>query len=215
MMHARFALILFCALAASSTAIAQDLENSDDGYLAPKLVLGLGGEGEIDIETPLGGVDPDFDLELTYGFGLAYMAPLHEYFALGGQLIVASWQPDYPEPADDVDRNSYVDLSLVPQLKVAVSDNVELYASLPLGLTLDFFGENEFGGAEIETGFGFNLALMLGARFAVGDSWGLLGEIGYVYHSFTHGTSAGDAEGPDLDISLGQIGLNLGVWFSL
>jgi hypothetical protein len=142
------------------------------------------------------------------------MSPLHQYFALGGQLIVASWAPEYPEEAD-VDRNSYIDLSLVPQLKVAVSNSVELYASLPLGLTFDFFGENEFGGAEIETGFGFNLALMLGARFAIGDSWGLLAELGYTYHSFTHGTSAGDEEGPDIDVSLGQIGLNLGAWFSL
>jgi hypothetical protein len=176
-------------------------------------VLGLGGEGEFDIEG-LGGFEPESDLELTYGFGLAYMSSLHRHLVLGGQLIIASWQTEAFDDAN-LDRSSYVDLSLVPQLKYAVSNSVELYASLPLGLTFDFFGENEFGGAEIETGFGFNLALMLGARFAIGDSWGLLAELGYTYHSFTHGTSAGDEEGPDIDVSLGQIGLNLGAWFSL
>jgi hypothetical protein len=212
-MHARFALIFLCALALSSTALAQDLENSDDGYLAPKLVLGFGGEVEIDPEGP-GSVDDD--LELTYGLGAAYMAPLHQYFALGGQLIVASWQNEAGEEFD-VDRSSYVDVSVVPQLKFPVSDSVELYASIPVGLTFNFLGEDE--DVDAGTGVGFNLALMLGARFAIGESWGLLGEIGYAYHSFTHTVEvevpvAGAVES-DVDVSLGQIGLNLGVWFSL
>jgi hypothetical protein len=212
-MNSRFLLCLVCALSASSSAFAQDLQNSDDGYLAPKLVLGFGGEAEVDPEGP-GSVEDD--LELTYGLGLAYMHPLHQYFALGGQVIVASWQTEAGEEFN-VDRSSYVDISLVPQLKYAVSEEVELYASIPIGLTLNFLGEDEDETAG--TGVGFNLALMLGARFAIGESWGLLGEIGYQLHSFTHTVEvdvpvAGTVES-DVDISLAQIGLNLGVWFAL
>jgi hypothetical protein len=209
-MHARFALILFCALATSSTAFAQDLQNSEDGYLAPKLVLGLGGEMEFDPEGP-GSLEDD--LELTYGFGLAYMHPLHQYFSLGGQVIVASWQTETGEELD-TDRSTYLDVSLVPQLKYPVSDNVELYASIPLGLTFNFLGGEQDEDEEVGTGVGFNLALMLGARFALGDSWGLLAEVGYAIHSFTHTVEVGPVEG-DVDISLGQIGLNIGAWFAL
>jgi len=219
-MHARYSLIMLvvcCALAVAPTAFAQDLENSDDGHLDVKLMLGVGGEAELDPENDLGGVDTSDDMELGYGLGVAYMVPLHQYFALGGQLAVFSWTTELLEEAN-ADRNMLIDLSLVPQLKFAVSRSVELYASLPLGLTIDSWGENEFANAEITGGLGFNLALMLGVRGALGDSWGLLGEVGYVYHAFSHTleveTPVGDAEN-DFDVSTGQIGLNVGVWFQL
>jgi len=212
-MHARYALIALvvgCALAVSPTAFAQDLENSDDGHLAVKLMLGLGGEAELDVENDPVGFEPEDDMELGYGLGVAYMHPLHRFFALGGQLAIFSWTTDGLEEIN-ADRNMLIDLSLVPQLKYAVSRSVELYASLPLGLTVDSWGEDEC--------LGFNLALMLGVRGALGDSWGLLGEIGFVYHAFTHTVEAeapvvGDIEN-DFDVSTGQIGLNVGVWFQL
>lgn len=219
-MHARtslIALVLGCALALSSTVAAQDLDDTDDGHLAVKLMLGLGGEATLDVENDLGLVNPDDDMELGYGLGVAYMHPLHEYFALGGQLAVFSWTTELLEEGN-ADRNMLIDLSLVPQLKFAVSRSVELYASLPLGLTLDAWGEDEFANAEVTGGLGFNVALMLGVRGALGDSWGLLGEVGYVYHAFSHTLEVesplGTAEN-DFDITTGQIGLNVGVWFQL
>jgi hypothetical protein len=218
-MHARFAPIFLCALALSSTALAQDLENSDDGHFFAKLMLGLGGEATLDAE---GVPDPDDDMELTYGVGLGYMHPLHENFALGGQLSVLSWTTDGLDSAD-VDRSTMIDVSLVPQPKFAVSRNVELYASIPLGLTFDSFGGDDYFGnaaanVEISGGLGFNVALLLGARFALGDSVGLLAEVGYAYHAFSHTVEAevlGATAEDDLDISIGQIALNLGGWFSL
>lgn len=220
-MQARIALTVFlfgCALAVSSTAFAQDLENSDDGYLAAKVMLGLGGKAELETETNIGGFRGSDDMEIGYGLGVAYMHPLHQYFALGGQLALFSWMTESMDTAN-ADRNLLIDLSLVPQLKFAVSRSVELYASLPLGLTLNSFGEDDYGGAEVTGGLGFNLALMLGVRAALGDSWGLLGEVGYTYHAFTHTLEVdvplgGTAES-DFDISIGQIGLNVGVWFQL
>jgi len=217
-MLVRFAAITAIAICVSSSALAQDLKNEDDGHFAAKLMLGFGGEAEVEVDD-IAGFEFDAggqtDMEMTYGVGLSYMHPLHEYFALGGQLALLSWTTDGLEDTD-ADRSSMIDLSLVPQLKYAVMDNLELYASLPLGLTFGFFGEDEILTLDVGGGFGFNAALMLGARVALSDGFGLLGELGYAYHAVTYPVeeqlSGADA---DLDISMGQLALNLGVWFQL
>lgn len=206
-------LALVAGLAAGAPASAQDLKNSDDGYLAAKLLLGIGGEGELEIGG-LPGEGSD-DLELSYGLGVAYVKPLHDYFALGAQLSLLSWQTDASERAD-LDRNLLVDLSLVPQLKLAVLESLELYVAVPVGLTLDFIGEDDFAGlAEVGTGFGFNVAVLAGARVAITEGFGLVGELGYAYHAFTHATETALGDGPDLEISTGQLALNLGGYFTL
>jgi opacity protein-like surface antigen len=215
-MRARLALIamsLVCLIATASTASAEDMRNEIDGYFFAKLLTGFGGEGELDADG-LGG-EFEGDLEFSYGLGAGYMHPLHEYFALGGQLSLLSWQSEAGEDGD-LDRNSLLDLSVVPEGKYLVLDNLELFATLPLGLSFDFLGEDDFGNlAEVGTGFGFNLGLMLGARVAIDEQFGLLAELGYVYHSFSHATETAVGEGPDLDVSLGQLSLNIGGYFQL
>jgi hypothetical protein len=216
-MLVRSAAIIAISICASSSAFAQDLKNEDGGHFAAKLMLGFGGEAEVEVDDIAGfEFGGQTDMEMTYGLGLAYMHPLHEYFALGGQLALLSWTTDGLEDID-ADRSSMIDVSLVPQAKYAVMDNLELYASLPLGLTFGFFGEDEIPPSlEVGGGFGFNAALMLGARVALSDGFGLLGELGYAYHAVTYPVeeqlSGADA---DLDISMGQLALNLGVWFQL
>ena len=212
-MRGRFVLVLVCIAAFSSSALAQEIRNDTDAYLAGKLLLGFGGDAEFELDE-LGGIDGETDMELSYGLGFSYMHPLHENFVLGGQLGIASWTVDAFEDAD-FDRNSWIDISVVPQARLAVTDIVELYASLPLGITFDFIGEDDIFGAEADTGFGFNFALMFGVRVAVDEDWGLLGELGYALHSFSHGTEVLGQEGPDLEVSAGQLQLNLGAYYSL
>ena len=208
------AVSLLCVVAASSTASAQDLRNGPDGHVFAKLMFGFGGEGEVEADD-LAGIDGEGDLEFSYGLGGGYMHSLHENFALGGQLALVSWQSEVGENAD-LDRNTLFDISIVPQGKLVVLDNLELYATLPLGLTFDFLGEDDFGNlAEVGTGFGFNFALMLGARVAITDELGLLGELGYTYHSFSHPTETAIGDGPDLDMTMGQLALNLGGYYAL
>jgi len=168
----------------ASSALAQDLQSRDDGYFVGKLMLGFGGEADIEADN-LGGVGGQDDMETSYGLGFGYLQPLHEYFALGGQLALLAWTTDGLEDID-ADRSTWLDLSVVPQAKYAVMKSLELYASLPLGLTVDFFGEDEFAGAEVGGGLGFNIALMFGARYALSDAFGFVGEIGYSYHAFSH-----------------------------
>lgn len=212
-MRGRFALVVVCIAALSSSAFAQDIRNDTDAYLAGKLLLGFGGDGEIEFDE-LGGFGGDTDMELSYGLGAAYMHPLHENFVLGGQLGVASWTTDLFEDFD-LDRNTWVDLSIVLQGRIAVTDIIELYASLPLGLAFDFVGEDDVANSEVGTGFGFHFALMFGARVALDQDWGLLGELGYAQHTFSHSTEILGMDGPDLDVSAGQLQLNLGAYYSL
>jgi hypothetical protein len=212
-MRGRFALVLVCVAAFSSSALAQNIENDTHAYLTGKLLLGFGGDAEFEFDE-LGGVEGETDMELSYGLGFAYMHPLHENFVLGGQLGIASWTVDAFEDAD-FDRNSWIDLSIVPQGRVAVTPIVELYASMPLGITFDFIGEDDLFGAEADTGFGFNFAVMFGVRVALDEDWGLLGELGYALHSFSHSTEVLGMDGPDLEVSTGQLQVNLGGYFSL
>jgi hypothetical protein len=75
---------------------------------------------------------------------------------------------------------------------------------------------NGLASADVSAGIGFNVAFMLGARFAVSDGFGLLAEVGYELHSFTHtatATAGGVEVENDFDVSMGQLAINLGVFF--
>jgi hypothetical protein len=216
-----FALALVTCLG-SSLASAQDYDGPrrgvarDSGHIDIKLMLGLGGEVEYDGDVGPIDYSVEDDLNLSYGVGVAYLHPLHRYFALGAQVSLLSWIGDAAEDADG-DRNLFIDISLLPQGRYAINTDVELYLSVPLGLTFSVPGDDEVvvagtTAAEINTAVGFHIGAMLGARFAISDGFGLLAELGYVAHAATHEVeAAGVAE--DLDLAHGQFALNLGVWF--
>jgi hypothetical protein len=190
-------------------------------YFAPKLMLTAAGEGETDFGTIAGVGTPTLsdDLEAGYGVGLAYMHPLLGLLALGGQISVLSWTSESAADAD-LDRNLLLDFSFVPQVNLDIAI-VEVYASLPIGFTLDFVGDDRSfsagaASASVGTGTGYHIGLMLGARVALSRTFGLLGEIGYVAHSFSHEVEAmvlGVTASNDVDFSMGQGALNLGVYF--
>jgi hypothetical protein len=105
-----------------------------------------------------------------------------------------------------------------------VTDGIELTLGLPVGFSLDFWGGDGFAVAvgpgsvsgEVSTGIGFNLALMFGARFALSDDIGLITELGYALHSVSHSVDVmvlGAGASADIDISLGQPVLQVGVSF--
>jgi hypothetical protein len=175
----------------------------------------LGVAGEAEVESDAVGLSSSSDLELTYGAGVQYMHPLHEYFALGGQVALLSWQTEAGDAAN-ADRNLLLDVSLVPALRYAIEHDAELYLAIPVGLALDFPGEDSFGVGEVSTGVGLNVAFMAGARFALADGFGLLGELGYALHAFSHevsGEVAGISAETEFDVSMGQLAINLGVFF--
>ena len=218
------ALLAGLVLAAPSAVSAQSPSSQDDPYVAIKLAVGV--QGSVDVDSTVAGVtvSANDDLEPSFGAGMAYMHPLHRYFVLGGQLSLLSWQTQSRDNAN-LDRNLLADLTVVPQGRLPVSDDIELTLGLPLGLALDFWGDDQVavgvGGASVVTGdvgpgVGFTFGLMLGARFAVSRSVGLLVELGYVAHNFTHtvDTTVGPlTNSTDVDFAAGQPLLQVGVSF--
>jgi opacity protein-like surface antigen len=211
----------------SAHAAAQNepqTQSRDENYFAAKLMLGIGGE----IEAGIGNTSASSDAELTFGGGFAYMVPLHRYFVLGGQLSVQSWQSEAGDDAN-ADRNLMGDLTVVPQGRLALTHDVEIYLAIPLGLSLDFLSQNQvsagvagLGGAsvDVDPALGFTISFMAGARFWLADSFGLLAELGYSLHSFSHNVTVqagvlgfGGGGSTDLDVDIGQFALNAGLFF--
>jgi hypothetical protein len=205
------ALASICGFSCLFAVASAQADTVDDGYFAAKLMLGVAGEADVEVDGVPGSIESD--LELTYGAGVQYMHPLHEHFSLGGQVALRSWQTEAGDAAN-ADRNLLLDVSLVPAGRVAIDHDAELYLAVPVGLALDFWGDDEFAGGagEVSTGIGLSVAFMLGARFALSTGFGLLGELGYELHSFTHEVEVAGVSG-DADVSMGQLAINLGVFF--
>jgi hypothetical protein len=200
------------ALWALGAAPAQ--ADDDDSYFAAKLMLSIAGN--------VGVGELDDDAEPSYGVALAYMHPLHKYFVLGGEVSVQSWQTE--SAADlDLDRNLLLDLTLVPQLRLPVGGIVELYVSLPIGVALDFLNgvdDVNVGGiasADIDPAVGLAFSALVGARFTLLGGFGVLAELGYSLHSFSHGVDAQAGavaiDGGDIDVTVEQFALRAGVYF--
>lgn len=206
-------------------AAAQDkspTQSRDENYFAAKLMLGLGG----DVDVGVGNVSGSGDAEVSFGAGFGYMVPLHRYFVLGGQIALQSWKAENNGNTNN-DRNLMGDLTLVPQGRLPLTRDVELYLAVPIGLSVDFLnqiGANVAGAAgasvDADPAVGFTISFLAGARFALADSFGLLAELGYSLHSFSHNVSVsanvggvGGSVNTDVDVDIGQFALNVGVFF--
>lgn len=209
------ALLVPALLAHAAPALAQEARSQDDSYVAIELLLGVGGEADLGFDVAGFSGSGDVDLDPSFGGALSWMHPLHRYFVLGVQLGALSWEFE-----NAGDRNLLIDVLAVPQGRLPINDELELTLSLPLGLVVDFWGGDSFQAgavmADVAPAVGFELGLLLGLRYAVSNDVGLLARLGYVMHSFTHEieVSVGAATGSqDVDVSLGQPRLQLGVSF--
>jgi hypothetical protein len=206
-------------------AAAQDkaqTQSRDENYFAAKLMLGLGG----DVDVSAGNTSASGNAEPAFGGGIAYMVPLHRYFVLGGQLALLSWKAKNNGNTNN-DRNLMGDLTVVPQGRLPLTHDVELYVAVPIGVSLDFLNQVSAGVAGVasasvdaDPAVGFTVSFLAGARFALADSFGLLAELGYSLHSFSHDVSVsanvgglGGSVSTSVDVDIGQFALNAGVFF--
>ena len=192
----------------ASTALAQNADFPMGPQFAAKLMLGLGGDVELDPDGTT--VNFEDDLEVTWGVGVHFLYPVIKWFAIGGQIAVQSWTPD---TADD--SNVLLDIVALPAGLLPLADKVQLYASVPIGISLDFWGDDPAVG-DIGTGFGFTVGIMLGAQFALSDSFGLLAELGFVGHGWEHEAEAsavGVTVQNDVEVNISQFALNFGAYF--
>ena len=202
---------------------------TDTSFMDARLTLGLSGEREYEVSTQNVTTISKSDLELTIGGGFTYVYKLIRYVGLGGQVGLLSWQSEAGDAAD-ADRSILLDFSAVAQGILPVVDSVEVYVSVPLGLTLNFLGETDAVGAQIggvasvtvdaDVGVGFNFGLLVGVRLGLVAGVGLLAELGYVAHSFSHDITTEamvlgfmGSTTTELDYSLGQLTMNLGAFF--
>ena len=202
---------LWSLLLSAPAALAQNADFPMGPQFAAKLMLGLGGEVELDPDGTT--LDLEDDLEVTWGVGVHFLFPVIKWFAIGGQIAVQSWKPDFAD-----DSNVLLDIVALPAGLLPVSDKVQLYASVPVGISFDFVGDDDWLGGigDIGTGFGFTIGLMLGAQFALSDSFGLLAELGYVGHGWEHeaeATALVVTVENDVEVNTAQFALNFGAYF--
>jgi hypothetical protein len=201
----------------------QQSSSLDGPYFAIELMLGAGGTlstGSVSAAGVTVNASGSDDLRLTFGGGAEYMHPLHRYFALGGRFGIASWQSRGEHNAG-ASRNLMLDLSLVPQGRLPITSTIELYLGVPIGLTVDFLNSvsasvTGLASVKADPGFGLNLGLLLGARFALSKNVGLFTELGYGLHKFSHTLSVqalGVSASGNMSLTLEQIALNFGVFF--
>lgn len=212
-------LSVLAATAFAPSAEAQDLEvgggTEDMGGSGDRtlrlyggLRLGFGGELEIDPER---GPSADDDLLSTIGGQAGVEYVLMDYVSLGGELRLAGINTD---SRDDLDIGSdlFIDAVFKPKGRFALNDQLELYGTLPIGLT--FISASDDLGDDYSAGPGFNLGIGAGASYFFTDSLGINAEAAYLlyWYGAENETLAGDIEA---DNSLGQFTLFANAVFAL
>lgn len=220
-----FAIILMLG---STRVRAEERSPVESANLSIKLTVGLGGTVDaissastIQAGSALSSESTGSRSRVSYGVAAQYTLPALRHFAIGAALGYLSWRG---ARGNDIGaRNWLLDLAALPEGRWKVGESVLLYATLPVGLTMDVLNEVVYGlgdGDGDDTrnpGFGFLVGGLLGARFQVMDRLGLFGELGYVYRSVSHElpaiTFAGGlrmAVREDVTVAFGQLTLSLG-----
>jgi hypothetical protein len=147
------------------------------------------GDGDDNLPIVLEPVNGNSGLNVSFAAEVGYLFSLHPYFALGPAFGLHTWRSDQGS-AEGVSIG--LDLSLVPQARLPVSETFEVYFSVPLGITLSLLNEYKAwvtgpGVAEdVDPTYGWSFGAYLGLRWAISGSFGLLTELGYQRYAFTH-----------------------------
>jgi hypothetical protein len=239
-MRKRCSIIMVAAVAGtllSAPVRAQDSATLDHNYFGLKLTLGVGGTRTVQSgSVSVGALNVNVsdtvkrkdNLLVSYGAAGQYMIPLHRFFALGGLVGIMSWKSS--SASSDASRNLGFDLAVVPQGKLPISNELELYLSLPVGLTLDLWNEVQSSNSvgtlasvqvKSNAAVGFTISLLAGARYALSERIGLFSELGFTHRQFSHELSlTASAVGFSLpavktnaDVTLDQFAWNIGMFF--
>jgi len=176
--------------------------------------LGLGGE----VEAEVGTQEFDYDMETSFSIGGFLEYTKHKNVHFGGIVGSQFWTAD---ELDDVgiDRNTFLDIS--PFLKVLApfaDGKGEVYAMVPIGLTVSFLNEDFEEPAKWQppletTAVGMNVSILAGASYMFNETVGGLVDIGWNYHSMTHEIERQYVGGDGVDeieITMSQFALNVG-----
>jgi hypothetical protein len=144
-------------------------------------------------------------LDPTVGFLVSGDFPVGRYVLLGPLVQFGAWHADFLPTSS---RNYTLDLDFAARARLPVTSswaNYQVWVGVPLGLTLDFLGQEQEGvpGA----GLGWNLGILYGGAIHVHPKYALFAEAGFAYQRMSH---RGDQV---LDFRLGQWTVNFGTMF--
>lgn len=223
----RFVVVAMLALAASTlgsamgnaaTAAAQEYRYRESMYpLLPKEFpadsrriqlaflgyFGFAGKLQADSSVVAGSVD----LDPTLGFNGRLTIPVHPLFAVGTQIGLLFWQTDNTGSSSNklLDADAYFKLRYPFFLRGLASG--EVYLGLPVGFSASFVDDRN--GLEYNTGLGWNIGLMPGVQFLFGRRVGVIGELGWMMHSFSQDVTSVDVK-TNYDAHFHQVVMQLG-----
>jgi hypothetical protein len=121
-----------------------------------------------------------------------------------------AWRPDVSGEAPS--RNFYFDIDFFLRGRIPIeADPVafQLWAGIPIGLSLSFLGEEAAETAE-GFGLGWNIGILFGGAVHFTKKFGMFAEIGWMQHKMSHELAVGSG---DVDFRLSQGNFNIGFVF--
>jgi hypothetical protein len=186
---ARTKLPLFATLVlalCSTTAVQAQDGRRDPGNVRFFGGLWLGFGGDLELEVDALGNNLDFDAELTTTIGgqLGVDFVLHRHVALGLGYRIGAFNTEQGDD-DDVDRSKLHDIVLMPRVRYPLAGfPLELYLSVPVGLTIARLSDELPGVDNIDERVGWNLGVGVGATYFVVPQFGVNLEPVWLMHQF-------------------------------
>lgn len=189
-------LVLFFALAQMAVVASTARAHSpDERYETQRLYggvwLGFGGDAEVDGDNQFAG---SLDTTLGGQFGMDWVT--HRFVSLGfeARIGAARWERMH-------DRTKLVDLDFKPRFRFVTLGPVELYATVPIGLTVPRPADVAQHHVDAKP-LGWNVGAGAGINVFITDSFGLNAEPIWLYHHYK-------VDGPADDFALKQFSLML------
>jgi hypothetical protein len=170
------------------------------------LAFHLGFDGNVEANSVETGLDP------TLGLNLRVDVPVVRYLLLGPMFEFSAWRPDVS--GETPSRNYFFDIDLFVRGRIPIEtdkDSVafQVWAGVPVGLTLSFLGE-ETGQTLEGFGLGWNIGLLFGGAVHFSRKFGMFAEIGWQQHKMSHEREVGSG---DVDFTLTGASFNVGFVF--
>ena len=174
--------------------------------------FGFAGEGE----GKMGGGFRNFinkvedDFEPMAGFTLFGEFRIHRYFALGPSVSFLFWNVEFFDD-NDIKPSMFIDFDVsLRVLYPLVNDKLEIYARVPVGLTLSVLNSDfEDYGLDADPGVGANFSFVVGVLYNVWSQLDIFLEMGAVYHWVKNDGKFRGAKG-DAELSGAQMAFNFG-----
>jgi hypothetical protein len=209
-----FVFVVLSLVSMPRLGVAQSDTSLPEQYLAIKGSLAFVGsvgvhtdahtleKGDDDAQIQVAALE-DSSALTTPGLGaeIDYLFSAHRLLAVGGLFGMHTWHSKQAD-SNGEGTNFGFEVGVVIQPRLPLSSKFELYISLPITLTLSILneyktwtelrhfdpmtGDPQGTADDVDPNYGYGLGALLGARYAISGSFGVLTELGYQRFAFTH-----------------------------